>query len=126
MSRFLAFVIAVLLVVVGPNLVWLARSTVYVENRGNSLVEQVSVFACDEEIEIGDMEAGESRVRLLPECGDSQLSVSSNLRGVEHQTCSVPVEASMTHVDAWFDSPLHGSCSFGEPLLSPLLVTRLW
>lgn len=126
MGRFLAFVAVVLLVVVGPNLVWLGRSTVYVENRGDSLVEQVSVFACEDAIELGDMEAGESRVQLLPECGDTTLSVSSNLRGVERQTCSVPVDSSMTHVDAWFDSPRKGGCSLGEPLLSPLLVTRLW
>jgi hypothetical protein len=124
--RFLAFVAAVVLLVWAPNLVWLRRSTVYVENRSDSTVEAVRVFACDESIELGDLEWGESRLRLIPECGDTTLSVSTRFHGVEHQTCSASVDASMTHVEAWFDSPTKGGCDYGEPLLSPLLLTRLW
>jgi len=49
MVRFLAFVAVAVLVVWGPNLIWLRRSTVYVENRGDSTVEGVRVFACEVE-----------------------------------------------------------------------------
>lgn len=126
MLRFLAFLAAVALVVWAPNLVWLRRSTVYVENRSNSTIEAVRLFACDEAIEFGDLEWGESRLRLIPECGDTALSVSSRSHGVEHQICNAAVDASMTHVEAWFDSPTKGDCDYGEPLLSPLLLPRLW
>lgn len=126
MIRFVAFVALLLLVALGPNLLWLSRSTLYVENRGDSTVESVRAFACQDAIELGDLEPGESRLRLLPSCGDTTLSISTKIRAAEHQTCEVPVEASMTHVDAWFDSPIKGGCALGEPLLSPLLVTRLW
>lgn len=126
MIRFLAFVVAVALVIWGPNLVWLRRSTVYVENRSDSTVEAVRIFACDEAIELGDLEWGESRLRLIPECGGNTLSVTMRFHGVEYQACSAPVDASMTHVEAWLDSPTRGGCDYGEPLLSPLLLTRLW
>jgi hypothetical protein len=124
--RFLAFLAAIALVVWAPNLVWLQRSTVYVENRSDSTIESVRLFACDEAIELGDLEWGESRLRLIPACGDTALSLTTRLHGVEHQICTAPVDASMTHVEAWFDSPTKGGCEYGEPLLSPLLLTRLW
>ncbi|MHC4991928.1 MAG: hypothetical protein ACYTGC_13205 [Planctomycetota bacterium] len=113
--------IAVLALLLGPNAFWLARSTVRIENRSSAPVPSVVLAACSLELDLGTLSAGSSVLRVLPQCGDDTLVVSSG----DAEVCRLYVEGSLYHVRAWFSSPDEGDCGYGSPPFSPLLVLQL-
>jgi hypothetical protein len=113
--------VVVAAVIIGPNAFWLARSTVRIENRGSARVPSVVLAACSETLQLGPLPAGSSVFRVLPQCGDDTLVISSGLA----QVCRLYVEGSLYHVQAWFSSPDEGDCEYDSPPFSPLLVSQL-
>ena len=108
-------------ILIGPNAFWLARSTVRIENRGSTHVPSVVLAACSETLQLGPLRAGSSVFRVLPQCGDDTLVISSSLA----QVCRLYVEGSLYHVQAWFLAPDEGDCEYDSPPFWPLLLSQL-
>lgn len=108
--------------VLGPNLFWLARSSVRIENRDVVDLTRLSYQACSQSFPIERLEAGESVFRVLSACGDDSLVILSE--GIE--VCVLYVEGDMTHVRAHLTSPREGECSYGSPPFAPLLIFELF
>lgn len=108
--------------VLGPNLLWLNRSTVRVENRSGKLIHDVVLFACSTPKSLGPLAAGASRFEILPKCGDDTLEIRAGLAPTD---CHTYVEGDMYHVRAWFPSPTTANCTYGgSPPFTPLLLTE--
>jgi hypothetical protein len=120
-----AFILLGLLVtLVGPNLLWLSRSTIRIENRSTQPVENVVLFACDKPINLGLLSAGASRFQVLPSCGDDSLEVRA---GEMPSNCRMYVEGDLYHVQAWFTSSTSAECSYGRMIpFWPFLIVELF
>ena len=78
--------------------------------------------ACAEKQALGSLAAGSAVFRVLPQCGDDSLAISSG----SQEVCRIYVEGDLYHIHAWFSSPTKGDCAYGSPPFSPLLVSQLW
>lgn len=114
--------IGLVALVVAPNALWFARSTIRVENRGPDAVESLTLSACSTSREIGPLAAGASSFHVLPACGDDTAVISIG----NAQLCVLYVEGSLYHVKAWVSSTIRGHCEYGSPPFAPLLITQLW
>jgi len=112
-------VLALALLVASFNLLWLAGSTVRIENTTLQPLDRVAYFACGEDHEIGRLEAGETVFRWLPACGDDSLEIVID----ESRHCRIYVEGEMYHVEAAIRSPDRVDCAY-EHLFSALFVAR--
>jgi hypothetical protein len=112
-----------IILLIGPNLLWLNRSTIRIENRSAQRIEDVVLYACSQPRSLGPLAPGSSRFHVLPKCGDDSLEVRS---GLTSTSCRIYVEGEMYHIRAWFSSPTTGDCTYGGmPPFSPLLLTEL-
>lgn len=117
-------VVAMIVLLVSPNLLWLNRSTVRIENRSSELIEDAVLFACEKPISLGRLAPGASRFEFLPKCGDDSLEIRAGLMATN---CRLYVEGDLYHVRAWFSSPTTGDCTYGGmPPITPLLLTELF
>lgn len=108
----------------GPNLIWLNRSTVRIENQASSPVENIVVVSCDRPKSLGRLSAGESRFEVFQKCGDDTLEIRTG----EHPTnCRFYVEGDMFHVQVRVISPTTADCSYSGVLpFWPLLIFELF
>lgn len=112
----------VILVFAAPNILWLSRSTLFVENRSAEPLADVRFTLCEESFSLGALESGGSRFRLLPSCGDASLSV----RVGTVELCRAYVEGDMYHVDVVFEPSAGGTCDVRLAPFSPVfLIKRL-
>lgn len=120
--KFVVMLFALLILLIGPNLLWLNWSTVRIENRGPQLIEDAVLFVCEKPTSLGPLPPGASRFRFLQKCGDDSLEIRA---GQSVTNCRIYVESSMYHVRAWFGSPLTGDCAHGGmPPITPLLLAE--
>ena len=103
-------VVAMIVLLLSPNLLWLNWSTVRIENRGSQLIGDAVLFVCEKPTSLGPLPPGASRFQFLPKCGDDSLEIRS---GQSVTNCRIYVESSMYHVRAWLGSPLTGDCAYG-------------
>lgn len=113
--------VLVALVVLSPNLLWLARSTATVTNESGKELRDLRVDLGDRDVLIGVAMPGQSRFVFLPQAGDATLGVSYVVDGELHRACQEYVEGSMYHVDIVISEELEASCSVSLPLLNRLL-----
>ena len=119
--RVLLFLGVLVLILWSPNLLWLARSTLFVENRSTRPLTDVRLALCDASFSLGELKLGESRFRTLPSCGDASLSVNAG----ERELCRTYVEGDMYHVDV-VAAEREIACDVRFPPFSPLfLIKRL-
>lgn len=122
--KVLALFFGCVVVLLGPNLLWLNWSTVRIENRGSQPIEEAILFVCEQPVNLGRLIPGASHFQFLPKCGDDTLEI----RAGQHSTnCTIYVEGDMYHVLAWFTSPTTGDCIYeGKPPFIPLLLAELF
>lgn len=107
---------------VAPNLLWLVRSTVRVENTGSDVVSGVVLEACSRARPLGPLEPGASVLRVLPRCGDDTLVLST----AAGESCGLYVEPGMYHVRASIATSGEPGCEYGgSPPFTPLLLIEL-
>ena len=113
----------VILILVGPNLLWLNWSTLRIENRAAQPIEDAVLVVCEQPVSLGRLAPGASRFLFLPKCGDDTVQT----RAGRHDTnCKLYVEGDMYHVLAWFTSPTTGDCAYGgRPPVTPLMLAEL-
>lgn len=118
----LGLVVATAAIAVSPNLLWLVRSTVRIENRGPSAVSELVLEACSESLRLGELGPGDSVLRILPRCGDDTFVMSTGT----HEGCTLYVEESMYHVRAWISPSGEPGCDYGGSTpFTPLLLLEL-
>lgn len=113
--------VLVALVVLGPNLLWLARSTATVTNESGKELRDLRVDLGDRDVLIGVAMLGQSRFVFLPQTGAATLGVTYVVNGELHRGCHEYVEGSMYHVDIVISDGQEASCTVSLPLLNRLL-----
>ncbi len=112
--------VGVMVLILGPNLLWLNRSTVRIENRSGQPIHDVVLFACSEPKSLGTLTVGVLRFEFLPNCGDDTLEIRA---GTQPSECRLYVEGDLYHVRAWFSSATTADCTYGgAPPFTPLLL----
>jgi hypothetical protein len=109
---------------VAPNVLWLERSTVAIENRSNERIGDVELRVCASVLRVARLDPGGSQLLVLPKCGESTLVVVSGASGGGAESCKHYVESKMYHVDVWFDAARQAHCAYGYPPFAPLLLTK--
>lgn len=113
--------VAILMLIVGPNAFWLARSTVRIENQGAVAVPSVTLTVCSKDIPLGPLAPASAIFRVLPQCGDDTLTVSAD----SIEVCRMYVEESLYHIRVRVPPDEGSDCTYGEPPFSPLLLMDL-
>ena len=119
--RYVGGVIALLLLIAAPNLIWLGASTVQIHNASNQVIPGVAYLACETTHPVGIVKPRETIFRFLPACGDDTLEI---LIG-EARFCQTYVEGELYHVDATLTAVHAADCRYGDPLSSLLIVKVL-
>ena len=118
--RYIGGVVALLVLSVAPNLIWLATSTVRIQNTLNQSVSSVGYLACETTHSIGTLRPGEAIFVFLEACGDDTLEI---LIG-DSKFCQTYVEGELYHVDATITAVDAVSCGYDD-LLSSLFITKV-
>ncbi len=113
---------AAVLLMLGPNLMWLGTSTVRIYNESSAAVDRLAWKACDITHVIGTLGPGEAAFRFLEACGDDTLTV---LVG-EQEYCQTYVEGELYHVDATIAAAGTVSCAYDDLLSSLFIAKVLW
>jgi hypothetical protein len=120
--RYVWWAIALVLITVAPNLVWLGTSTVRIHNASNQAIRGVAYLACDTIHSVGTLKPGQSIFRFLPACGDDTLEI---LIGGS-RFCQTYVEGELYHVDATLSAVDAVGCRYDDLLSSLFIAKALW
>ena len=119
------FIIGILvLCIFSPNLIWLARSTTRVTNEGTTTLIAVRVDVDEEQVELGSLDPGESRLIFLPKSGDATYSVYYENGEISKSTCKEYVGQDMYHVETKLEDSKGLNCLVSLPFFSELLVLK--
>ena len=114
--------VAFIVLLLAPNLIWLATSTVRIENASDLPRDAVRYSACETTHDVGRLAPGQSVFRFLEACGDDTLEI---LVG-DAPFCQTYVEGELYHVDATIEDISTVQCGYDD-LLSSLFVAKvLW
>ena len=117
--RYLGAVATLLILMIIPNLVWLATSSIRIHNISNQPISAVAYSACEKTHPIGSLLPGQSIFRFLEACGDDTLKI---LIG-NSRFCQTYVEGELYHIDATIKTPNDVGCSYDD-LFSSLFVKK--
>lgn len=120
--RYVWGVIALLLIIAAPNLIWLGTSTVRIHNTSNQAIPAVAYLACERIHAIGSLKPQESIFRLLPACGDDTLEI---LVG-DARFCQTYVEGELYHIDVTLSAADAVGCQYDGPLSSLFIAKAFW
>ena len=127
MRAFLLAVIAVVVLAVAPNGLWLARSTVVVRNQAAEPVDLTLVT--EDEVrrrtELGTLAAGDVRFLWLAAQGEATLFLELGGGDAPGRHCGTYVEGAMYHVAVTVHAPGEVTCRTTLPFLRRLLVVEL-
>ncbi len=112
------------IIVLGPNLIWLASSTARVENRTSRGLAGVRLQTGQQDVVIGSVPSGDSRFVFLPVRGESTLQVHYSFNGEDRTGCQEYVEQSMYHVEAVIDADGEIACRTSLALTGRLLLSE--
>lgn len=112
--------IALAIIILAPNLIWLGTSTVRIKNVTENDLASVSYKACDKVHPLGKFEPHEAKFRLLESCGDDTLVVLVN----ETEQCREYVEGDLYHVDARIFGPGRVECTYRD-FTTSLFIAKL-
>ena len=107
-----------------PNIYWLSHSTVEVRNASDIRIERVTIDVEGEILVVSNLGPARRRFMTLPDRGDGTLTVGAENRGVRTAGCHEYVEGSMMHVVIQVDRTLTLTCATSTPLFSDLLILR--
>jgi len=119
--RILALALSIALFAIALNLLWLATSTLRIENATGKSLEAVAFSACGRVQQVGSLAPGDSVFRLLPACGDDTLEILLD----DASFCRIYVEGELYHVDAVIHSRQRVDCTY-DHLFSGLFVAKLF
>jgi hypothetical protein len=114
----LAFAVA--LVVLAPNLIWLARSTARVTNHSGRALRNFRLELGGREVIFGLVAPGQSRFVFLPEAGEATLLVVYSVGTRQRTGCQEYVQGSMFHVNVAIGADLEPRCDVTLPLTGRL------
>ena len=120
--RYLGLTMALLALLLAPNLVWLARSTVRIENTSAHAIDAVAYVACDTTHAVGTLGAGQSVFRLLPACGDDTLEIVIG----DSKISQLYVEGELYHVDVSISGADEAVCHYADPFSSLFVAKAIW
>lgn len=120
--RYLAGAIALLILVVAPNLIWLGTSTLRVQNGSNQPISAVGFLACETTHTIGTLQPDESIFRVLEACGEDTVEIVVG----DSRFCQMYVEGEIYHVDALITAIDAVACSYDDLLSSLFIKKALW
>lgn len=118
--RYFGFAFIILCILIAPNFIWLATSTVRIENTSESTIQSIAYLVCEKIHAIGPLEPNESVFRFLEACGDDTLEIHVGTS----RFCQIYVEGELYHVDATLDGLDTVSCQYDD-LLSSLFITKV-
>ena len=116
-GRRLAWLAAVLGGIAALNLIWLATSSMRIENASDRPLDAIAFSACETVHTVGTLAPGESVFRFLEACGDDTLEI--RLGG--NRFCQTYVEGELYHVVVELRSTTDVRCRY-EDAFSTLLV----
>ena len=119
--RYLGWVLILLLILVGLNLVWLGTSTVRIKNASQLSIDSIAYRACETTHHVGTLQSNQSVFRFLEACGDDTLEI---LVG-NSSFCQTYVEGELYHVDAIIQSPKAVNCTYDD-LFSSLFIAKVF
>ena len=119
--RYLAALTILLFAIIAPNLIWLATSTVRIENSTGATLDSVSYRACEKTHRLGTFPPDEAELHFLEACGDDTLEIVLGKTG----HCQIYVEGELYHVDATISSRSAVECEYDD-LLSSLFINKLF
>jgi hypothetical protein len=114
----LAFVAA--LIVLAPNLIWLARSTARITNHSGRELRNFRLELGERDVTLGLVTPGQSRFVFLPETGAAALLVDYSVGTRQRTGCQENVEGSMFHVNVAIGPDLDPHCEVTLPLTGRL------
>jgi len=120
--RYLGVVVTFLILIIIPNLVWLATSSVRIHNFSNQPISAVAYSACETTHAIGNLAPGQSTFRFLEACGDDTLEI---LIG-SSRFCRTYVEGELYHIDVTIKAHNDVGCSYDHLFSSLLIKKALW
>jgi len=120
--RYFGWAMAIVFVLLAPNVFWLGTSTLRIQNLSNSSVDSVVYMACETTHMIGTVAPHQSIFRFLPACGDDTLEIMIG----KNKFCQTYVEGELYHVDAVLNGVDHVSCRYDHLLSSLFIVKALW
>jgi hypothetical protein len=112
------------LVILGPNLMWVSRSSVMLHNTATEPLAVRLLLADDPEqaIEAGTLAPGEKHFMWIDPKGEATLSVEVEEGLGWNRHCAEYVEEGMYRVEATIASPTEVTCATSLPLFERLLV----
>lgn len=119
--RYLSGTVALLILTVAPNLIWLATSTVRIHNSSNHPISAVAYMACETIHPIGILQPGESKFQFLEACGDDTLEIVIG----GSRFCKTYVEGELYHVDATIAAMDSVHCQYDD-LFSSFFVAKVF
>ncbi len=104
-----------------PNLMWLATSTLRIENKSGSSLSSLSYRACETEYPLAPLKRGSADFEILPSCGEDTIVIILG----EKEFCQIYVEGEMYHVDVEVHSPDNVTCKYDDPISGLFLAKML-
>ena len=117
--RYLKWSFVLLLILIGPNLIWLGTSTVRIENVSKFPIDKIAYKACERIHFVGTLQPRQSVFRFLENCGDDTLEILVQ----DFKFCQIYVEGELYHVDATISTPDDVDCEYDD-LLSSLFILK--
>lgn len=120
--RYTVWIFGLIFALIGPNLIWLAASTVRIHNGAGQRISSVAYVACEKVHPIGELEPDESIFRFLPKCGDDTLEILV----ATDRFCRSYVEGELYHLDATITAGPAVTCGYDDLLSSLFVAKALW
>ena len=120
--RYLKWFFVLLLILTGPNLVWLGTSTVRIENGSKSPIDKIAYKACDRIHSVGTLQPHQFVFRFLEACGDDTLEILVQ----DSKFCQIYVEGELYHVDATISTADEVECEYDDLVSSLFIFKALW
>ena len=110
------------LVTLGPNLLWVSWSSVALRNDGPEPLTIRLVLADDppQVIEAGTLAPGKGKFMWIEPAGEATLSVEVEDAGLWNRHCAAYVEESLYRVEITLRSPAEVACKTSLPVLERL------
>jgi len=112
------------LVTLGPNLLWVSWSSVALQNDSSGPLTVRLVLTDDpvQVIDAGTLEPGQGKFMWIEPEGDATLAVEVEDAGLWNRHCAAYVEESLYRVEIRLRSPSEVACNTSLPVLERLLI----
>ena len=119
--RHLAWVALFPLLLAAPNLIWLATSSIRIDNLSATEVTP-QYEACDRRHQVGEIASGDFVFAYLEACGDDTLTIHID----KLSYCQIYVEGELYHIDVSINAADQVDCVYANPFSSLFLARLIW